>query len=60
MRADRRTPTAVEHNDPPLTPEDATKATEEQRELQDKLEHQNDDPDAPAGWQTRNEIPDES
>jgi hypothetical protein len=50
----------VEHNDPPLTPEDATKATEEQRELQDKLEHQNDDPDAPAGWQTRNEIPDES
>ena len=43
-------------NDPPATPKDATKATEEQRELQDKLEHQNDDPDAPGGHQTRNQV----
>ena len=42
------------------TPEDATEASDEQRELQDKLDHQNDDPEAPAGWQTRNEIPDEN
>lgn len=45
---------------PEPTPEDATKASDEQRELQDKLDHQNDDPEAPAGWQTRNEIPDEN
>lgn len=45
---------------PPPTPEDATKASAEQRDLQDKLDHQNDDPEAPGGWQTRNEIPDEN
>ncbi len=42
------------------TPEDATQATEEQRELQDKLDHQDDDADAPGGWQTRHQIPDEN
>ena len=45
---------------PPATPEDATKATGEQRELQDKLDHQDDDPDAPARLQTHRQIPDES
>ncbi|WP_197420149.1 hypothetical protein [Mycobacterium sp. NAZ190054] len=41
------------------TPEDAGKATEEQRDLQDKLDHQDDDPDAPARGQTYRQIPDE-
>ncbi|WP_176562017.1 hypothetical protein [Mycolicibacterium palauense] len=44
---------------PPPTPKDATRATEEQRELQDKLDHQNDDPEAPGRHQTRYDIPDE-
>lgn len=47
-------------NFPPATPEDATKASAEQRELQDKLDHQDDDPDAPARSQTRHQIPDEN
>ena len=52
---------AVErNNNPPPTPEDATKATEEQRELQDKLEHQDEDPEAPAATQSYRQIPDES
>ncbi len=35
--------------DPPAAaPKDARKATEEQRQLQEKLEHQDDDPDAPG------------
>lgn len=42
------------------TPEDATQATEEQRELQDKLDHADDDPDAPARSQTYRDIPDEN
>jgi hypothetical protein len=46
--------------DPPAAPEDATKATEEQRKLQDQLEHQNDDPDAPGSHQSRHDLPDES
>ncbi|BBX20556.1 hypothetical protein [Mycolicibacterium duvalii] len=44
----------------PPTPEDATKATAEQQELQRKLEHADDDPDAPARSQTRHQIPDET
>lgn len=46
--------------DPPPAPEDARKATEEQRELQEKLEHQDDDPDGPALHQSRRDLPDES
>ncbi|MDY6999564.1 MAG: hypothetical protein SW019_23470 [Actinomycetota bacterium] len=49
-----------QNNIPPPTPKDATEATEEQRELQEKLEHQDEDPDAPARNQTRHDIPDES
>jgi len=49
-----------QNNIPPATPEDATKATEEQRDLQDKLERQNEDPDGPAGTQTHRDIPDET
>lgn len=52
---------AVHQNNPGSgTPEDATQATEEQRELQDKLDHADDDPDAPARSQTYRDIPDEN
>jgi hypothetical protein len=47
-------------NNPPPTPKDATKATEEQRELQDKLDHRNDDPDAPGVHQTFKQVADET
>ncbi|MFB1298848.1 hypothetical protein ACAG24_025430 [Mycobacterium sp. pW049] len=51
----------MEQNDhPPANPKDATEATEEQRDLQEKLDHQDDDPDAPARTQTHRQIPDES
>jgi hypothetical protein len=49
-----------QQNVPPATPEDATQATEEQREMQEQLEHKNDDPDAPAGHQSRHQIADET
>lgn len=44
----------------PATPKDATRASDQQRELQEKLDHKDDDPDAPAGSQTRHQIPDEN
>lgn len=47
-------------NDPQAKPKDATKATEEQRELQEELDHKNDDPDAPGGHQSRNQVADET
>jgi hypothetical protein len=47
-------------NDPDPEPKDARKATEEQRETQDQLEHQNADPDAPGLHQSRQDLPDES
>ena len=46
--------------DPPPAPEDAMEVTEDQRELQEKLEHQGDDPDAPGLHQSRHDLPDES
>lgn len=46
--------------DPPPAPEDARKATEEQRELQEKLDHQEDDPEGPGLHQSRHDLPDES
>ena len=49
-----------QHNDPPANPEDATKATEDQQELQDELDHQHDDPDAPGGHQTHEQVADET
>jgi hypothetical protein len=33
-------------NDPPATPKDATKTTEEQREIQDEFDRRNEDPGA--------------
>jgi len=47
-------------DNPPPTPKDATKATDDQRKLQDKLDHQNDDPDAPGLHQSRKQVADET
>jgi hypothetical protein len=47
-------------NDPDPEPKDARKPTEEQVEIQDQLEHQNDDPNAPGAHQSRRDLPDES
>ncbi len=49
-----------QHKTPPPTPEDATQATVEQRELQEQLDHQDGDPDAPARFQSRRQIADET
>ena len=49
-----------ERSDPPENPSDAREATEEQRELQEEFDHQNDDPDAPGGHQTRKQVADET
>ena len=48
------------NGDPPAEPKDAREPTAEQRELQDKLDHQNDDPDAPGRHQSGDDIADES
>jgi hypothetical protein len=45
---------------PTEPPKDARKATEEQRQLQDELEHQGDDPDAPGLHQSRHQVADET
>jgi hypothetical protein len=46
---------------PSLEPKDARKATEEQREVQEQLEHQGgDDPDAPGLQQTHHQVADET
>ncbi|MCV7180206.1 hypothetical protein [Mycolicibacterium sphagni] len=46
-------------NEPPPTPADARKATEEQRILQQELDHQDDDPNAP-GRVDRHQVADET
>ena len=48
------------NTDPPSAPEDARKSTEEQRALQEQLEHQDEDPDGPGLHQSRHNIADES
>ena len=45
---------------PPPTPRDATEATEEQRQMQDEMDHRNDDPEAPGGHQTHRQVSDET
>jgi hypothetical protein len=50
----------MEQRNIPAMPKDATEATEEQRELQQKLNHRNDDPDAPGRHQNRNQIAEET
>jgi hypothetical protein len=49
-----------QQNIPPSTPKDATEATEEQRILQDELDHRDDDPEAPAKHQSRHQVADET
>jgi hypothetical protein len=49
-----------QQNDPAAKPKDATKATEEQRDVQDKLDHRNDDPAAPGRHQDRTKVADET
>lgn len=49
-----------QQNTPPPTPRDATKATAEQQELQDQLDDEKQDPQAPAGHQTRHQVADET
>lgn len=49
-----------QNNVPHRIPEDATQATEEQHELAHKLNHADDDPQAPARAQTHRQIPDEN
>jgi hypothetical protein len=44
----------------PKEPEDATKSTEEQRRLQEQLEHPDDDPNAPGLQQSHRNVADES
>ena len=46
-------------NEPPPTPVDARKASEEQRLLQDELDHQNEDPAGP-GKVDRHQVADET
>src|ERR1700748_557689 len=47
-------------SNPDPHPKDARKVTEDQREQQDQLEHQGDDPDAPGLPQSAGGIADES
>jgi hypothetical protein len=47
-------------SNPDPHPKDARKVTEDQREQQDQLEHQGDDPDAPGLQQSQGDIADES
>ena len=49
------------NTDPPMeAPKDARKATEEQQELQEQLEHQDADPEGPGLHQSRHDVADES
>lgn len=49
-----------ERTDPPQNPKDARESTEEQRELQQELDHQDDDLEAPGSHQTRKQVADET
>jgi hypothetical protein len=48
------------NSDPPPEPKDAREATAEQRELQEQLDHQDEDPDAPGLQLSRHQVADES
>jgi hypothetical protein len=53
-------PDGMDSSNPRSVPTDARKPTEEQRETEDRLEHRNDDPDAPGSQQTHDDVADES
>ncbi|WP_157521493.1 hypothetical protein [Mycobacterium sp. ACS4331] len=56
-----RTSIGMEHEgSPPPHPKDATKATDEQREVQRQLEHQDEDPHGPGLQQSRRQVADEN
>jgi hypothetical protein len=42
------------------TPKDATKSTAEQREVQEELDHRDDDPQPPGGHQDHTQLADET
>lgn len=42
------------------TPKDAREATDDQKDVQNKLDHKNEDPQAPGGQQTRDQVADET
>jgi hypothetical protein len=48
------------NSNPRSVPADATQPTEEQRETEERMEHQNDDPDGPGLQQTHDQLADES
>ena len=48
------------NTDPPPAPDDAREPTAEQRELQEKLDHRDGDPQGPGLHQSRHDLPDES
>lgn len=50
----------MEQSDPSPIPEDATEVTDDQRQMQEELDHPADDPDAPAKHQDRHQIADET
>ena len=50
----------AQRNDPPSTPKDASKVTDDQRAQQEQLDHRNDDPNAPGGHQDRHQVADET
>lgn len=49
-----------QRNDPPAKPVDATEATDEQRDMQQQLDDQHADPDAPGAHNSRHQIADEN
>jgi hypothetical protein len=53
-------PNGMDSSKPRSVPTDAREPTEEQRETEDLLEHQNGDPDAPGLQQTHDNVADES
>jgi hypothetical protein len=48
------------NGNPVPIPNDARKATEEQRQVQDQIDHQDDDPNGPGLQQSQDQIADES
>jgi hypothetical protein len=44
----------------PATPKDATQPTEDQLAVQEKLDHQHDDHEAPGRHQSRDQVADET
>ncbi|MCF6390225.1 hypothetical protein L2K20_24900 [Mycobacterium sp. MBM] len=50
----------TDHHSPSPVPEDATKVTDEQAAMQERLDDKDGDPDAPGRHQDRHQIADET